>query len=677
MHTFPMGRAMLTGIVAALVAITAAVAIGWFSSGQLSAQGSADNDVQVLAASLAITRDSGKLVALSAETESGMTAADLRQSATMVAAQKRALDQHVSALSGKGYDDRAERISSLVNRLVSNAEMIGDGRPQLLRAINQGETRAQQLRVANTTSLIPAANITQDSQFYELMGDEIKWSFQSDVRQYQLTLQLAGDVGLGHTLLSAASLINDPRFVARTQEAFDSTAERIERSIALLSEARGIELEPQLIPRAEQLIAAGTGEDNFFDRLKERLELAAAEKSLIEDSAKTQEQLLFEIDSLAAEITGQDLPPAPAATDDAGDPGVTDGQIRFGQSAALTGPSAALGQGMRLGIQAAFKEANDAGGVHGRQLELTTLNDVYETDFAFSRTRQLIEDEKVFGLIGSVGTPTSRASSPLAHAAGVPFVGPFTGANFLRDPELDNVLNLRASYYQETEKMVDYLDGRGITRVAVLYQNDSYGRDGLEGVRRALASREDMNLAASWYYQRNTSAVKTAVVRLAEADPEAVIMISAHGPAAQTIELLRDRVGPDTIFMAVSFVGSNALAKELGDAGEGVYVTQVVPLLDGLSNPAVRSYRSALSSFAPSAEPGFVSLEGYLVGRLAVAGLEACGEDVSRTCFLDAVQNAETLIDGFDLSYGAGDNQGSDAVFLTVIGANGKWRQVD
>ncbi len=677
MHTFPMGRTVLLGIVAALVVVTAAVAAGWLSSGQLSAQGDDSDDIQVLAAALAITRDSGRLVSASAETQRGMTAEDLRQSAIAVATQKRALDQHVSALSGKGYDDRAERIRNLVNRLVSNAEKIRDGRPQLLRAITEGEMKGQQLRVANTTSLIPAATITQDSQYYELMGEEIKWSFQNDVRRYQQMLQLAGDVGLGHTLLSAASLIQDPTFVARTQEGFDSAAERMERSIAYLSATQGGELEPQLIPQAKQLVAAGTGEDNFFDRLEQRLELAVAEKNLIEENATTLEQLLFEIDSLAAEVTGQDLPQAPTATADVGEPGVTDDEIRFGQSAALTGPSAALGQGMRLGIQAAFKEANDAGGVHGRKLDLTTLNDAYETDFAFSRTRQLIEVEKVFGLIGAVGTPTSRAASPLAHATGVPFVAPFTGANFLRDPDLDNVLNLRASYYQETEKMVDYLDDEGITRVAVLYQNDSYGRDGLEGVRQALATREDMNLAASWYYQRNTSAVKSAVARLSDANPEAVIMISAHGPAARTIELMRDRLGTDTIFMAVSFVGSNALASELGDAGTGVYVTQVVPLPDDRSNSVVRDYRSALFAYAPSAEPGFVSLEGYLAGRLAVAGLEACGENVSRACFLNAVHNAETLIDGFDLNYDEDDNQGSDAVFLTVIGADGKLRQVE
>ena len=164
-----------------------------------------------------------------------------------------------------------------------------------------------------------------------------------------------------------------------------------------------------------------------------------------------------------------------AETIEEGDPGIFDDRILFGQSAAFTGPTGEPGTEMRLGIQAAFHEANQNGGVYGRELELETLNDSYETDFAFANTQTLIEKNQVFALIGAVGTPTSRAASPLADAAGVPFIAPFTGAEFLRDPELDNVFNLRASYFQETEEMVARLtEDLAVTRVAVLYQDDSY-----------------------------------------------------------------------------------------------------------------------------------------------------------------------------------------------------------
>ena len=364
-----------------------------------------------------------------------------------------------------------------------------------------------------------------------------------------------------------------------------------------------------------------------------------------------------------------------ATTQDDGVPGVSDTHVLFGQSAAFTGPAQELGKQMRLGIEAAFHEANQAGGVHGRQLKLEALDDAYEDDYAYSNTKRLIENDQVFALIGAVGTPTSRAAAPLAHSAGVPFIAPFTGAEFLRDPSLYNVLNFRASYYQETEEMVARLtEDLGVTRVAVLYQNDSYGLNGLDGMQLAL-KRRGLTPVASWHYERNTRAVKGAVLKIMAANPEAVIMIGAYAPVVRTIELVRrDR---DPVFMTVSFVGSNALADALGDDGVGVYVTQVVPLPEDGGIPVVARYHSALSEYEPQAEPGFVSLEGYMAGRLAVAGLEACGPELSRECFLRSLY-AETIdIDGIQLKYGPEDNQGSDAVFLTVIGTDGKYHQVD
>lgn len=365
---------------------------------------------------------------------------------------------------------------------------------------------------------------------------------------------------------------------------------------------------------------------------------------------------------------------SPAMTDE-GVPGVTDSRVLFGQSAAFSGPAQQLGSELSMGIQAAFHERNQSGGVHGRQLELTTLDDFYEPDAAYANTRRLIDNQGVFALIGEVGTPTSASASPLANARGVPFVAPFTGAEFLRDSSLSNVLNLRASYYQETEQMVARLtEDLGITRVAVLYQSDSYGQTGLDGVRLALDKR-GLRPVASWYYQRNTSAVKAAVLNIANANPEAVIMIGAYVPVAKTITLLRQDIDP--VFMAVSFVGSNALSEELGPDGAGVYVTQVVPLPEDTSIPAVTAYHAALKAFNPDAVPGFVSLEGYLAGRLAIEGLEGCGADLSRECFLGAIRNAGSIdIEGLTLQFGPGDNQGSDAVYLTVIGDDGKYQQV-
>ena len=357
-------------------------------------------------------------------------------------------------------------------------------------------------------------------------------------------------------------------------------------------------------------------------------------------------------------------------------PGVTGERVLFGQSAAFSGPARELGLGMQRGIQAAFQEANERGGVHGRRLELVSLDDAYEPEAAVVNTLQLIEEEKVFALIGAVGTPTSRSATPVAAEAEVPYIAPFTGAAFLRDPAWDNIINLRASYQQETEEMVARLTGDlGIDRIAVMYQDDSFGRDGYQGVRLALA-RRGMEPVAIGLYPRNTAAVKTALLDLRQGDPQAVIMIGAYQPVSTLISWAR-HTGMDAVFLTVSFVGSNALAQALGDTGADVVVTQVVPFPTNDALPVVASYQNALSAHAPDAVPGFVSLEGYLAGRLAIEGLERCGAELSRNCFLDALRSTGTVdIDGFELRYGEGDSQGSDEVFMTALGDDGAYYPV-
>ena len=359
-------------------------------------------------------------------------------------------------------------------------------------------------------------------------------------------------------------------------------------------------------------------------------------------------------------------------------PGVGPGSVIFGQSCALSGPAKALGQGMRLGITAAFAEVNRAAGVHGRRLRLMTLDDRYEPEAAIANTNQLIGKERVFALIGAVGTPTSKAAEPIATEAGAPYVGAFTGAEFLRDAgKRPTVINVRASYYQETEEMVERLTrDLGVKRIGILYQDDSYGRAGLSGTLLAL-DRRGMTLAAEATYPRNTRAVKTAVLDLRLGNPEAVIIVGAYQPVATFIKWSR-RLGFNPIFVNISFVGSSALAKALGPSGRNIIVTQVVPFPHDRRIPVVARYHEALRAVAVNAEPGFVSLEGYLAGRLAIAGLEKCGRDLSRDCVLDVLRNSGTIdLHGLTLQYGPGDNQGSDAVFVTVIGDEGNYRLVN
>ena len=358
-------------------------------------------------------------------------------------------------------------------------------------------------------------------------------------------------------------------------------------------------------------------------------------------------------------------------------PGISDDRILFGQSAAFSGPAEALGRGMRLGIRAAFEERNRTGGVHGRRLELVSLDDSYEPELAIANTRRLIEKERVFALVGAVGTPTSNAAEPIASTAGVPYIGPFTGAEFLRSRSRPMVINVRASYFQETEEMVERLSSDlGLTRIGILYQDDSYGLAGYKGLSRALKRRK-LKIAGVGTYPRNTTSVKTAVLDLRHSQPEAVVIIGAYRPVSVFIRWAR-QLEFNPKFINISFVGSNALAHELGQAGDGVLVTQVVPFPGDDSLPIVADYHRALAAHSPESEPGFVSLEGYIVGRFVVEAIDRSGRDLTRNGFINAVTlTGAHNIGGFELEFGPIDNQGSDRVFLTEIGSDGRYHPIE
>ncbi len=372
---------------------------------------------------------------------------------------------------------------------------------------------------------------------------------------------------------------------------------------------------------------------------------------------------------LFAQQEGQETGGAEDATAQAGY-GVYPDSIVFGQSAALTGPAQALGWGMKLGLESAFAEANREGGVGGRSLRLISRDDSYEPEAAVNNTRDLIE-HGVFGMIGAVGTPTSSAAEPVASTAEVPYIGAFTGAGLLRRPDQRYVVNLRASYNQETEEMVARLvNDLGITRIAIFYQNDNYGLAGRTGTRAAM-ERRGMTLVAEERYMRNTLAVKRALLDLRDANPEAIIIIGAYAPVAEFIKWSR-QIGLNSLFVNISFVGSNALLNELGPAGNGVVITQVVPFPQDTSVPVIQRYHRALEAFEPGSTPGFVSLEGYLAGRLVIEVLTRMAVEgvaaPTREAFLETIAGAGPIdLGGFVVEYGPEDNQGSDLVFLTTI----------
>ncbi|MDE0091800.1 MAG: ABC transporter substrate-binding protein [Oligoflexia bacterium] len=342
--------------------------------------------------------------------------------------------------------------------------------------------------------------------------------------------------------------------------------------------------------------------------------------------------------------------------------GVSDHSIVFGQSADLTGVAQHLGVNMRAGILAAFEEANKEGGIYGRKLKLISLDDSYEPESAIINTRTFINKYKVFALIGAVGTPTSKAVASIVSEANIPYIGPFTGAEFLRDPSQKNVVNVRASYYQEIRNIVERLvSDLKIKKISILYQDDSYGQAGFTGLEMAL-KKKNMEIASSGVYMRNTTAVKTALLDIMAGQPEAVLIVGAYRPAADFIKKART-VNFNPLFLSLSFVGTNALYKELENHLTPVVITQVVPFPYNVRNSLVASYQKAVKD-----NFNFVSLEGYLVGKFTVMALKEAGRRLTAEKFVKAIRQIKQFsVDGFPLQYGLKDNQGSDKVFLTAI----------
>jgi ABC-type branched-subunit amino acid transport system substrate-binding protein len=350
--------------------------------------------------------------------------------------------------------------------------------------------------------------------------------------------------------------------------------------------------------------------------------------------------------------------------------GVTQDRVLLGQAAVFSGPAAQLGIQMRNGIKAYFDHVNEKGGVHGRRLELITEDDFYEASRAPAASKKLIEEHKVFALLGYVGTPTGVQHLPVVNQAKVPLVGMFTGAEALRVPLSRYVFHVRASYYDETEAIVEQVVATGGKRIAVFYQDDAYGQAGLKGVEIAMAKRK-MKISALGTVERNTIKVESAVKGIHAAKPDAVVMISAYTSCAEFIRQMK-RAGSAATFYNVSFVGSKALADALGKDGTGVAISQVVPFPWGTAVPVVKEYQE-MSKKAGFTDYNFSAIEGFLVAKVMVEGLRRTGRDLTREKFIDTMEKLDVDLGGFHVAYSPKSHTGSKFVDLTIIGRGGKF----
>ncbi len=350
--------------------------------------------------------------------------------------------------------------------------------------------------------------------------------------------------------------------------------------------------------------------------------------------------------------------------------------LRIGQACALDGPAKGLGMGMNLGLRAAIEEANAAGGVLGRKLVLVAKDDGYDPDKCIDATTKLVEEDKVFCLAGYVGTPTAKAALPIAAEAGVPVVGLFTGAMFLRTPPQKLVFNVRASYNDETEVLVERLGtDLGAKRIAVFHQNDSFGQAGLAGTTKALEKRS-LKVAATGTFERNTVAVQTGLAAMLAAKPDAIIMVGPYKPLAAFVREAR-AAGLTCPLATISFVGTESLITELGAAADGLVISQVMPSPSDAALPVVKAYQAALTKVQADAKPSYVTLEGYVTGRVLLTGLAKAGADPTREKLVAGLEGISALdLGGFTVTFAADRRQASDKVWLTKV-AGGQPKPVD
>lgn len=347
--------------------------------------------------------------------------------------------------------------------------------------------------------------------------------------------------------------------------------------------------------------------------------------------------------------------------------------IVLGQSVPLTGPAAQLGLQMQLGAKAYFDAVNAAGGVGGLPIVLRTLDDGYDPARCKANTEKFIQDD-VFALFGYVGTPTSLAALPLATAAKLPFIAPFTGAEALRDPFNKLVFHIRASYFDETELIVKQLTQLDLKKIAVFHQNDAYGQAGLKGVQRALEKRGLQPLGVATV-ERNSVDVAAAVKALVAARPEAVVQISAYKSCAAFIREAR-KAGYGGQFYNVSFVGTQALADELGKDAAGVVISQVMPSPFGTAVGLVNDYQQALQRLDPKAEPNYTSIEGYVAARVVVDGLRRLAGRPTREGLIGALESLSGYESrGYQLRFSPTRHVGSSFVELSMLTADGKVRR--
>jgi len=357
------------------------------------------------------------------------------------------------------------------------------------------------------------------------------------------------------------------------------------------------------------------------------------------------------------------ISPASAQT-----PGLTDNAILIGSCSALDGPAHFLGQQTVLGATTYLHSINDEGGVFGRKVQLLAFDDGYDPDKAPACFKRMTK-EGVFALGFFVGTPTAKVYVPMAQEEKIPVVGLFTGAQMLYEPLKRYVINVRASYFDETREQVDKLWDNNIRKIGVLYQDDAFGKTVLDGVKLALQKHNSVP-AGLGTFPRNSVDVDAGLKELLAAHPQAVVVVGPYSPVAAVIKKAH-ATGWRPQFLTVSFVGTEEFIKEAGPDAEGTIITQVVPPYDRLDYPTVALYRQQLTKYYPEQKPSFASLEGFVDAMVLVEGLKRAGKDLNREKLISAIESIHEMNIGMGsklvLDYSPTDHKGFDNVYPTIV----------
>lgn len=349
-----------------------------------------------------------------------------------------------------------------------------------------------------------------------------------------------------------------------------------------------------------------------------------------------------------------------------------DGQIVLGQTTALSGPLGDLGQALYYGAQMAFAAVNARGGIHGRTITLNTLDDGYEVDKAVSNARQLLADPATFALFNCFGTPHVAAMLPLAQSSNVPFFAPLTGAQVSRVAQR-NVFNIRASYAEEAEKIIQHLATLGMRRIAIVYQANSFGKEVLDATQRAMAVWKLRDEGATATVQNDGRDAQVAATKLADSEPEAVIIGLAGKPTLDFVKAFRSQRRGTPLY-ALSVMGAAATLQALGRDAAGMAITQVVPQPTNPAVPIVREFMQAWKNANMAQEPSHSALEGYIIARTFCEALQRAGKNPSRAAFIDATWSLKKWdMGGFEINATEPGQNASRFVELTLVGRDGRF----